>query len=197
MRLLPIVLSLSLIALPVCADPQGGGPGGVPGPAANTSYQDACVFIAAGIAPVNAQQMALQCDSTGALKVNVIAGGSATITGPLGTQTSASSVAVTINPNGVTTTPTAYTVTTANTFQSVLAASATRKGCLLQNTNASGGDVEYVFFGANVSATKATSVQVSPGGAISCATGSGQVLTDNVSVTSAASGSDTGVVTSQ
>lgn len=138
-------------------------------------------------------------DTTGTLCTKGGSGGAvtATITGPLGTQTSASSAAVTINPNGVTTTPTAYTVTTANTFQSVLAASATRKGCLLQNTNASGGDVEYVFFGANVSATKATSVQVSPGGAISCATGSGQVLTDNVSVTSAASGSDTGVVTSQ
>jgi hypothetical protein len=117
--------------------------------------------------------------------------------GLTGTQTAAASVAVTINPNGVTTTPTGYTVTTANTFQSVLAASATRKGCLLQNTNAGGGDVEYVFFGSNASATKGASIQVAPGGAVNCATGSGQVLTDNVSVTSVASGTDTGIVNAQ
>lgn len=138
-------------------------------------------------------------DTTGTQCTKGGSGGAvtATITGPLGTQTSASSVAVTINPNGVTTTPTGYTVTTANTFQSVLAASATRKGCLLQNTNAGGGDVEYVFFGPNASATEGASIQVAPGGAVNCATGSGQVLIDNVSVTSVASGTDKGIVNAQ
>jgi hypothetical protein len=100
-------------------------------------------------------------------------------------------------PSAVTTTPTGFTITTANTFQSILAANAGRKGCTVQNKNPVGGDSESFFFGPNASATVAASLSVAPGGAFTCATGAGGILTDNISVTSIASGTDTGVVNAQ
>ena len=102
---------------------------------------------------------------------------------------------VTTTPLALTTTPTGSTVTTHGTFQSALASSATRKGCLLQNTSA---DTEYVFFGATGSATTSNSFQVSPnGGTINCATQSGGVLTDNIAITSKTTDGATYVVASQ
>lgn len=93
----------------------------------------------------------------------------------------------------VTSTPAAVTITTALTFQSVLASNATRRGCTIQNTSA---DVEYVFFGANGSAAVATSVQLQPGQTVGC-TVSSIVLTDNISMTSATLAGATAVVVSQ
>jgi len=113
------------------------------------------------------------------------AGGSAssvTVTGPLGQATAAASVSVTVNPNGVTTTNASSTVATGGTFQSAIASSSTRKGCFVQNPTTATEPL-FVFFGANGSATTATSVSLSPGASVNCTTGSGQVLTDNVSVT--------------
>lgn len=55
---------------PALADPQGGGPGGTPGPAANTTYLDGCVYTAAGFTPVSGQQMGLSCDANGKLIVS-------------------------------------------------------------------------------------------------------------------------------
>ncbi len=149
----------------------------------------------------------------------------ATIVAPLGAQTAAASVATTVNgsvavtgtfwqttqpvseaaappPTGVTTTPVGGTVTTHGTFQTALASSGTRKGCLVQNTST---DIEYVFFGANGSATTATSLALGAasvaggqGGAISCSVGGLNVATDNIAITSkTADGSATYVVYSQ
>lgn len=71
------------------------------------------------------------------------------------------------------------TVTLGGTFQSVLASSALRKGCTLQDT---GTHPMWVYFGANGSATTANSLIIQPGQTISCNSGS-IVLTDNVSIT--------------
>lgn len=86
---------------------------------------------------------------------------------------------VATTPAGATTTITNGTITLTGTFQSVLAASATRKGCTIQNQ---GTHVMYAYFGANGSATTAASLQVIPGQSIGCASGV-IVATDNVSLT--------------
>lgn len=95
---------------------------------------------------------------------------------------------VTVAVSPVTTTPVGGTVTTHGTFQTALASSATRKGCLVVNTST---DVEYVFFGANGSATEATSIPLAAaavaggqGGSLSCAVGGLAVATDNLAITS-------------
>jgi hypothetical protein len=90
----------------------------------------------------------------------------------------------------LTSTPAALTITTAGTFQSVLAANVNRHGCTIQNTSA---DTEYVFFGANASATTSNALQLSPGASVSCA-GNGVVLTDNVSMTSKVTNGATAVL---
>jgi hypothetical protein len=87
-------------------------------------------------------------------------------------------------PSGVTTTMTGGSIAAQNTFQSILAASATRRGCTIQNT-ATVSDTLFLFFGANGSATKPTSIQLAPGQAAYCTTQNGQPLTDNVSATCA------------
>jgi hypothetical protein len=96
-------------------------------------------------------------------------------------------------PLGVTTTATTA-APTAGAFSSILAASSTRKGCLVQNTGATLG---YVYFGANGGATTANALQVSAnGGSISCNNPNGTVLQDNVSAT-CVSGTCTFVIEAQ
>lgn len=94
-----------------------------------------------------------------------------------------------------TTTPAAFTIATGNTFQSILASNASRKGCLIQNPIAA-TETLFVFFGANGSATTGASIGLSPGSAVSCAVGGLATATDNISAT-AATTSHAGVVYSQ
>lgn len=97
-------------------------------------------------------------------------------------------------PMGVTTIETGGTTgAAAGTFVSALAASGTRKGCLLQNTS---GSVLYVYLGPTSSATMTNSLQISAGGSFGCTPPGGIVLQDNVAVASAAAGA-TYVVTAQ
>lgn len=84
-------------------------------------------------------------------------------------------------------------VTTANTFQSVLAANASRKGCAVYNTSA---NAELIFLGAPGSAAAARAVPLPAGGAFNCGSFQGIVLTDQISITSATAAS-TFVVVSQ
>jgi hypothetical protein len=79
----------------------------------------------------------------------------------------------------VTTTVTNSTISVTNTFQQALAASSSRKSCLIQNT---GTHVEFFYFGTIGSATISNAFQVNPGQTISCATPNGLVLTDAVNV---------------
>lgn len=79
----------------------------------------------------------------------------------------------------------AGTVTTGGTYQSALAASTTRKGCLLIDT---GTAPLAVFLGAPGSATAATSIPIAAGGSLNCATAGGIVLSDQISLTSATTG---------
>ena len=88
--------------------------------------------------------------------------------------------AVNVQLPQLTSTPAAVTIVTAGTFQSVLSANLNRHGCTIQNTSA---DTEYVYFGANASATTANALQLPPGASVSCSS-DGVVLTDNVSMTS-------------
>lgn len=97
-------------------------------------------------------------------------------------------------PLNTTTTTSNGTIATGNTFQSVLAASSTRRGCLLQNTSS---HTMYVFAGPNASATTAKSIQLAPGAYLNCPPiGGGTVIGDNISVTTSTAG-DTYVIWSQ
>lgn len=89
---------------------------------------------------------------------------------------------VTVTPVALTTTNGSGTIATGGTFQSILASSATRKGCLIENPTTATEPL-YVFFGANGSATTSNSISLSPGGTVSCAVGGIGVATDNVSAT--------------
>ena len=97
-------------------------------------------------------------------------------------------------PLVATSTNTSGTVTAANTFQALLAASTSRKGCAFQDTSS---DVEYIDVGDPTgSATKVRSYQVQPGSYWYCSQVSGLVISDLLSVTAPNSG-DTFVLTSQ
>lgn len=88
-------------------------------------------------------------------------------------------------PLGAASTTTSGTITTANTYQSILAADSARKGCLVQNTSTA---TELLFIGAPGSATAANSFTLAAGGTFSCASGS-IVVTDQLSMTSSTAGS--------
>lgn len=92
-----------------------------------------------------------------------------------------------------TSTSTAGSVTTANTFQSALAAAPARKGCAIYNTSSA---VELVYLGAPGGATAAASIPVPAGGSFNCGSFQGLVLTDQISITSATAAA-TFVVVSQ
>jgi len=96
-------------------------------------------------------------------------------------------------PQRATSTTTNSSVATANTYQSALAASATRKGCAIYNTSA---NAELLFLGAPGSATAANSIPLPAGGSFNCGSFQGIVLTDQISITSATVAS-TFVVVSQ
>ena len=91
--------------------------------------------------------------------------------------------AITYPGSGAQTITATSTISVTSTFQSALSALASRKACLIQNT---GTHIEYVYFGAIASATTSNSFQISPGQTISCATQTGIVLTDAVSITGTA-----------
>lgn len=97
--------------------------------------------------------------------------------------------AVSTTPGPVTSTNVSGTIAVTNTFQSVIAANTNTKGCLIQNN---GSNTMWVYFGTIGTATKAKSFTLRPpgtgiqGGSISCATGGGSILTDQVSITGTA-----------
>ena len=92
------------------------------------------------------------------------------------------------------------TIAVTNTFQQIWpntsntpgngGTSGQRKGCLIANTST---DRQWVYFGPLASATKASAIPLEPassvsalGGYVSCATGSGSTLQDQVSITGTA-----------
>lgn len=87
--------------------------------------------------------------------------------------------AVTTLPTGVISTDASFTVTTGGSYQTVLAANATRKACLFQNPTTA---TEVVTFKAG---TQATAYTIAPGATFSCATTNGLVLTDAITATAA------------
>lgn len=87
-------------------------------------------------------------------------------------------------PAPATTTTTNSTIAAGNSFQTALAASGTRKGCLIQNTSS---ENMYFYFGTLGSATLSNSIQIVSGQSISCNAG-GVVLTDAVNVTGPTTG---------
>lgn len=96
-----------------------------------------------------------------------------------------------VAPNALTTTQVSA-APTATTFAALLAGSASRKGCLVQNT---GTTLGYIYFGTTGSATTANTFQLIAGASISCTTPAG-VLTDNVAGT-CASGTCAFIISSQ
>lgn len=100
---------------------------------------------------------------------------------------SANPLPVAAAPLGAASTNGSTTITTGNTFQTLLASNAGRKNCLVQNP-ADATETLYVNVSDAVgSATKARSYQVAPGGTFACA-GSGTVTTSIINVTAATSG---------
>ena len=128
--------------------------------AASSAWAVDCQYQATRPTLPNQQFIILQCDNTGRLLQ--------------GAQV----------PAAVTSTNLSGTVASSNVFQSIQVATATRNGCLIVNSAAT---EQWVFFGPIGSATEATSVPLQPGQYVSCATGSGGVLTDQVSITGTAS----------
>jgi hypothetical protein len=104
-------------------------------------------------------------------------GGSTSLTGslPAGTNTIGA-----VNPARATTTPTSGAVTTANTFQSVLAANANRLGCNIFPT-ASGGTILVSVGTGNAAYAESVSFP----NVFNCGSPQGMVITDQISVTSA------------
>lgn len=149
---------------------------------------------------------ALACASTAGAQVFVPRTGTLNSAQPIfcvdpatGTVKDCASATISVAP--LTTTPAAGTVTTHGTFQTALASSGSRKGCLIQNTST---DVELVYFGANGSATTTNSIALAAaaatggaGGAVTCAVGGLGVATDNIAITSKAADGATYVVNSQ
>lgn len=82
-------------------------------------------------------------------------------------------------PSGVTSTDASFTVTLGGTYQTVLAASATRKSCTFQNPSTA---TEVVTFKVG---TQATAYTISAGQSFSCATTNGLVVTDAITATAA------------
>ena len=103
----------------------------------------------------------------------------------LTTSAFAQSPVVTQPKQVVTTSNASSTIEVTNTFQSIWSADVQptlRTGCTVQNNSASNS--MWVFFGPVANATKAKSVVLSSGGmSVNCATKTGTVLTDQVSIT--------------
>ena len=74
------------------------------------------------------------------------------------------------------------TIAVTNTFQQVLASTAGRAACAIQNN---GVNTMYVFFGPIASATLTNSVRLAAGASVNCNSGI-TVLTDQVSITGTA-----------
>lgn len=123
-----------------------------------------CQYNSTIVTFTNGQQGQVSCGTNGEL-----------ITGPIGSAGTMATAAPT--------TP---------TFSSILAASTSRRSCLIQNTGTTTG---YIYFGANGSATTSNSFTVSAGGSASCNNGN-VVNTANVSAT-CASGTCAFVISSQ
>lgn len=84
------------------------------------------------------------------------------------------------------------TITLGATFQTALAASSTRKSCLLQNTST---HLMYVYVGVLGSATTANSFQVPAGGSFAC--GSELAVVSNAINITTSTTADTYVIASQ
>jgi hypothetical protein len=77
------------------------------------------------------------------------------------------------------------TIAVTNTFQSIQVSTAGRNGCTVQNNDT---NTMWVFFGAIGGATKAKSIVLAAGQAVSCAVGGLGVLTDQISITGTSTG---------
>lgn len=84
-------------------------------------------------------------------------------------------------PGGATSTDASGTVTVGGTYQSVIASSGARKGCLIQNPTTASEPLNVKF------ASMAQPFTLAPGAAIGCQAG-GIVITDAVTVTAATAG---------
>lgn len=144
---------------------------GLPASAQTTQY--AYVVTSCGALPAAYTASTVAKPQYGAIVVDIngnlcggvtISGGTVTATQQTGTTTEAK-----------------VTIAVTNTYQQALAASATRKGCTIQNN---GTHIGYVFFGS-VPADTTTSFQLQPGQPISCSGGS-VLLTDAVQITGTA-----------
>ena len=119
--------------------------------------------------------------------LSLLIGGLLLTTGALAQST----VPVTTQAQAVLSGNASSTITVTNTFQQVwpqASASASRKGCLIMNTST---DRQWVFFGS--SPTKAAAIPLEAatatngaGGWVSCSTGAGAALQDQVWITGTA-----------
>lgn len=147
-----------------------------------------CVYNSSPPTLTTGQAGMVQCSSTGALATSG-GGGSTSVT--IDQTTPGTTNGVTTKPWVSTTTQVAVAPVTP-TFSTVLAASATRRHCLIQNRGTTEG---LIYFGANGSASAANAFSVPAGGSIMCGA-NGVVATENVSGT-CVSGTCAFIVSSQ
>lgn len=95
-------------------------------------------------------------------------------------------------PYGKSTVQVKVTIAVTSTFQTALAASSLRLGCLIQNN---GTHTMYVFFGTSTPADLTTSIQLAAGQAVQCSTATGGIATDLIQITGTSG--DVAVVSSQ
>jgi hypothetical protein len=83
-----------------------------------------------------------------------------------------------------TATITSGTITTGNTYQTVLAASTARKGCIIQNRS---GSAMRLYIGTAAAATDVKAIDIIAGEKFNCSL-HGVVMTDEISLTATSSG---------
>lgn len=131
-----------------------------------------CAAVNSAPTRITAQSYPISCDSNGGIRVNFsnTTIGLAAGTADVGT----------MSPKRATTTRTSGTITTANTFQTVLASNASRLGCSITNTS-----VNPMTIDVGASPLAATARPLPAGATFDCATTGGVVITDLISLTSA------------
>lgn len=160
-------LALGLLALFALGAPAFAA---TPPPLPQVSYN-------VGVCDPRFSQNCIKPNSDGSINVNTSGGVTADVN-----ITELGGVAV----GGVASTQTASTVTLGGTFQTAIAANASRKGCTIQNTSALAEPL-LVYFGTLGDATTGNSFSLPSGASINCYAGL-IVLTGAVNVTAATTG---------
>lgn len=142
-------------------------------------------FLLALIIPAQAIAQPKQVVATCGSVTFVVGDGVNGTVDPNGKECVNATVSASVAVAPLTSTNLSSTIAVTNTFQSIQVSTAGRNGCAIQNNDT---NTMWVFFGAIGGATKAKSVALAAGQSVACAVGGIGVLTDQISITGAATG---------